>query len=99
MMPWTGQVSQKDGNGNESFTEYDARGNVISVTDAAGDTTTSTYDGLDRVLTVVQPESIAVTYVWDAASRLETYTDSTKQVDEVDLRRCQQTQRGYLSWR
>jgi RHS repeat-associated protein len=58
-----------------SFT-YDARGNLLTRSDAASRTWANTYDALDRLRTQKAPDGTLTTYGYDAAGFLNSVTDA-----------------------
>ncbi|MCB1055040.1 MAG: Ig-like domain-containing protein, partial [Acidobacteria bacterium] len=69
-------VVVKDGLGNATKTEWDARSQARRVTDPEGYLTSYTYDGLDRQLRVDRPEGISEIATYDDSGRLLTYADA-----------------------
>ena len=67
-------------NGRETSFTYDARGNVLAVTEtpAVGSavTTTMTYDDVGQLATLTTPEGTVLTYSYTAAHYLESVTDN-----------------------
>lgn len=55
---------------------YDARDNLVSVTDPDGLTTTYTYDGLNDQTGLSSPDTGSTTYTYDAAGNRRTQTDA-----------------------
>lgn len=55
---------------------YDARGNMVRLTDAKGNVTTTVYDSLGRKISMTDPDMGTSTYVYDDAGRLTSVTDA-----------------------
>ena len=65
-----GRNSVTDPNGHVTSSSYDARGNLLSSTDALQRATSYTYDSLNDPLTVTDPLSVATTNTYDASGNL-----------------------------
>ncbi len=67
-------------NGLETSMTYDARGNVLTVTQTpdvgSAITTTMTYDDAGQLATLTTPEGLVLTYTHSAAHYLESVTDN-----------------------
>ena len=65
-----GRNSVTDPNGHVTSSSYDARGNLLSSTDALQRVTSYTYDSLNDPLTVTDPLKVATTNTYDASGNL-----------------------------
>ncbi len=58
----------------ETFT-YDAKGNILSTTDAAGNTTTFTYNAVGLMTSMADPQGNTTTYTYDHYGNIASVTD------------------------
>jgi len=76
-----GQVVRSiDDDGFETEYEYDAFGNLSTVTDALGNETVFVYDQRGRKIQMSDPDKGVWTYTYDALGQLTTQTDAKGQV-------------------
>jgi len=61
-------------NGTTGLT-YDAKGNLLNVTDARSNATTYTYDNMDRLATRVNPLTRSESYQYDLAGNMRQFMD------------------------
>ena len=62
--------------------QYDAVGNMTTLTDANGHATKYTYDAVNRPLKETYPDSLSRSYTYDAAGNLITRTDQLGQTTD-----------------
>ncbi len=59
---------------------YNARNDLLTVSDSAGNLTTNTYDDLSRTIASIDPDQGRQVYTFDVASRLVDRTDGKGQI-------------------
>ncbi|CAK9082491.1 Putative deoxyribonuclease RhsC (DNase RhsC) (Toxin RhsC), partial [Durusdinium trenchii] len=77
-------IKQIDADAGETVYNYDAVGNLESLTDPELNTTTWLYDGLNRVTSETNELSLQRSYVYDLVGNLQEYTDRRGLVTEYD---------------
>lgn len=60
--------------GNEILTEYDANGNISSVTDRDGNKTAYKYDNLNRIISETTSDG-TISYTYDGRGNKTSVTD------------------------
>src|SRR5208337_516016 len=67
-------IAAHDPMGNTIHYQYDASGDLVSVTDRSGNVTTFVYDTRDRLLSRTDPDGTTISYTYDAAGNRTSVT-------------------------